>query len=269
MEGGVNPSLHITTQADKVPACRIPRGRNRSSPAASAAATRPSIRAAAHVPILGPSAAVGSQSRPTAPAGIGAIEIEHGDRGRPLIALTFHGSGDPNLTTRLLSLVEREGLHVSVMAVGLWVNTYPELTRRILHGGHDLGNHTMHHLSMLDLSAVRVRAEIEQCASALRRATGSQGQWFRASATQHTNATIRIAASRAGYNHCVSYDVDGLDWQDPSASKVERAVLTGVSPGSIVSLHLGHPVTIAALPAILSGLRDRGLVPVSLTELLG
>jgi peptidoglycan/xylan/chitin deacetylase (PgdA/CDA1 family) len=210
-----------------------------------------------------------SQSRQLAPAGIGAIEIEHGDRARPLIALTFHGSGDPNLTTRLLRLVEHEGVHVSVMAVGMWVNAYPELTRRVLHGGHDLGNHTMHHLSMLDLSAVRVRAEIEQCADALRRATGSQGQWFRASATQHTNATIRIAAGHAGYDRCISYDVDGLDWQAPSASTVERAVLTAVRPGSIVSLHLGHPVTIAALPAILSGLRDRRLAAVSLTELLG
>lgn len=218
---------------------------------------------------LGLPAAVASPRRPSAPAGIGAIEIEHGDRGRPLVALTFHGSGDPTLTTRLLSLVEHEGLHISVMAVGMWVNTYPELTRRVLHGGHDLGNHTMHHLSMLDLSAVRVRAEIEQCASALRQATGSQGQWFRASATQHTNATIRIAARHAGYTRCISYDVDGLDWQNPSASTVERAVLTAVRPGSIVSLHLGHPVTIAALPAVLSGLRDRGLVPVSLTELLG
>jgi peptidoglycan/xylan/chitin deacetylase (PgdA/CDA1 family) len=173
------------------------------------------------------------------------------------------------LTTRLLSLVEHEGAQVSVLAVGTWVNTYPELSRRVLHGGHDLGNHTMHHLPMLELPAVRVRAEIEQCASALRRATGTQGQWFRASATQHTNEGIRSAAGRAGYDRCISYDVDGLDWQDPSAEAVERAVLTAVRPGSIVSLHLGHAVTIAALPTILSGLRDRGLTPVTLGGLLG
>jgi peptidoglycan/xylan/chitin deacetylase (PgdA/CDA1 family) len=154
------------------------------------------------------------------------------------------------------------------MAVGTWVSTYPELTRRVVHGGHDLGNHTMHHLPMLELPPVRLRAEIEQCATALRRATGSQGQWFRASATQHTDARIQIAAGDAGYSRCISYDVDGLDWQDPPSSTVERAVLTAVRPGSIVSLHLGHAVTIAALPAILSGLHDRGLTPVTLTELL-
>jgi peptidoglycan/xylan/chitin deacetylase (PgdA/CDA1 family) len=66
----------------------------------------------------------------------------------------------------------------------------------------------------------------------------------------------------------VSYDVDGLDWRDPPRSTVVTAVLSGARPGSIVSLHLGHPVTVGALPAVLDGLHSRGLRPVTLTELL-
>ena len=95
------------------------------------------------------------------------------------------------------------------------------------------------------------------------------GRWFRASGTQATTPTIRRAAARAGYDRCISYDVDGLDWQDPSTSTVVRAVLDGARGGSIISLHLGHPVTVAALPEILDGLRARSLQPVTLTELLG
>ena len=40
-------------------------------------------------------------------------------------------------------------------------------------------------------------------------------------------------------------------------------------PGSIVSLHLGHPGTVEALPAVLAHLHDRGLAPVTASELLG
>jgi len=46
-------------------------------------------------------------------------------------------------------------------------------------------------------------------------------------------------------------------------------VLDGARGGSIISLHLGHPVTVTALPDILRGLRARRLKPVTLTELLG
>jgi peptidoglycan/xylan/chitin deacetylase (PgdA/CDA1 family) len=66
----------------------------------------------------------------------------------------------------------------------------------------------------------------------------------------------------------VSYDVDGLDWQDPPTATVVKAVLDGVRRGSIVSLHLGHQVTVAALPQILSGLTAQRLEPVTLSELL-
>jgi peptidoglycan/xylan/chitin deacetylase (PgdA/CDA1 family) len=48
-----------------------------------------------------------------------------------------------------------------------------------------------------------------------------------------------------------------------------KAVLDGARRGSIVSLHLGHPVTLTALPDILDGLRSQHLRPVTLTELLG
>jgi hypothetical protein len=45
-------------------------------------------------------------------------------------------------------------------------------------------------------------------------------------------------------------------------------VLDGARGGSVVSLHLGHRVTIDALPDILDGLRGKKLRPVTLTELL-
>jgi peptidoglycan/xylan/chitin deacetylase (PgdA/CDA1 family) len=114
------------------------------------------------------------------------------------VALTFHGNGDPALAERLLALIEGHAARISVLAVGTWLVSHPEMATRILHGRQ----------------------------------------------------------------------IDGLDWQDPPAATVVRAVLDGVRPGSIVSLHLGHQVTIAALPRILAGLSIKRLQPVTLTELL-
>lgn len=198
-----------------------------------------------------------------------APEVRHGPRTSTAVALTFHGAGDVSLADKLLRELERRHLHGTVMAVGTWLQAEPRMARRILDAGHDLGNHTLHHYPMPGLSARAAFAEVAGCARVLHETSGSRGTWFRASGTQATTPTIRRAAAKAGYDRCVSYDVDGLDWQDPSAATVVRAVLGGARGGSIVSLHLGHPVTVAALPDVLDGLQQKNLRPVTLTELLG
>jgi len=198
-----------------------------------------------------------------------ATEVGHGDRAKPTVALTFHGAGDPALAERLLSLLESHQVRAAVLAVGTWLQANPSMAHRITGAGHDLGNHTLHHYPMRRLGAAQADAEVAGCARELARLTGGVGRWFRASGTQTTTPTIRRAAARGGYASCVSYDVDGLDWKDPGRSTVVDAVLSGARNGSIISLHLGHRVTVDALPDVLAGLQTRGLRPVTLTELLG
>lgn len=235
-----------------------------SVPATGRAPTSSPTRPAS--PASGP-AGVPDSTGPAAATGP-AVEIGHGPRTVPAVALTFHGSGDPDLARQLLDIVDRANATITVMAVGTWLAAQPGMAAAILHAGHELGNHTLHHLPMKSLTGPKVATEIAGCQQVLRRVTGSGQRWFRASGTQHTTPLIRAAAGRAGYQVCLSYDVDGLDWQDPPAATVVAAVLDHVQPGSIVSLHLGHRVTIRALPTILDGLRRRGLRPVSCSELL-
>lgn len=195
-------------------------------------------------------------------------EIGSGPRTARAVALTFHGAGDPALATALLAEAERAGARLTVLAVGNWLDAEPQLAQRILRGGHDLGNHTYTHPPLTALDGAAAYDEIARCAAVLRRLTGSAGIWFRPSGTAHTTPTITGAARRAGYRTCLSYDVDSLDYTDPGPDAVVANVLNAVRPGSIVSLHFGHPGTVQAMPAILAGLRSRGLRPVTASRLL-
>ncbi|GAA2712487.1 MULTISPECIES: polysaccharide deacetylase family protein [Streptomyces] len=204
---------------------------------------------------------------PRLPPGLPA-QIDHGPRGARAVALTFHGAGDAKAATAVLSEVERAGARITVLAVGTWLDAQPQLARRVLDGGHELGNHTMRHLSICSMPEQAAYAEITECAERLRRLTGGIGRWFRPSrARRATDQVVRLAR-RAGYPHVLSYDVDSLDFTDPGAEAVRRTVLNAVRPGSVVSLHFGHAGTLAALPAILDGLHRRGLRAVTTTELL-
>ncbi|WP_190129215.1 polysaccharide deacetylase family protein [Streptomyces mashuensis] len=204
---------------------------------------------------------------PKLPAGLPA-QIEHGERRTRAVALTFHGRGDPRSAEAVLGEVERAGARVTVLAVGDWLDASPQMARRVLDGGHELGNHTMRHLNICALPAQAAYAEITECADRLRRLTGGIGRWFRPSKARRATEQVVRLARRAGYPYVLSYDVDSLDFTDPGADAVRRAVLDKVRPGSVVSLHFGHAGTVAAMPAILDGLHRRGLRAVTTSELL-
>ncbi|TMU99428.1 polysaccharide deacetylase family protein [Streptomyces sp. DASNCL29] len=194
--------------------------------------------------------------------------IAHGPRDGSAVALTFHGQGDAELARSLLSEAERAGARVTVLAVGTWLDEHPEMARRVLDGGHELGNHTMRHRDVCALPADEAYAEITECADRLRRLTGTIGGWFRPSQARTATDLVTRLSARAGYPHVLSYDVDSLDFQDPGPDAVRDAVLGQVRAGSVVSLHFGHSGTLTALPAVLDGLRRRGLRAVTATELM-
>ena len=195
-------------------------------------------------------------------------DIAHGPRNVAKIALTFHGAGAPDFADPLLKLFKSTGTKVSIFAVGTWLVAEPLIASRIISEGHDLGNHTMTHTQMKTISAKKVDSEISKCAAELTKLIGNHGAWFRPSGTQFSTPLIRAAALKYGYGQCISYEVDSKDFQDPSKKSVINNVMKNVKNGSIISLHLGHKVTLDAMPTLLTSLHDKGFTPVTLTELL-
>lgn len=244
-------------------ACSSRAASRAATPAADRSAPRPTVPAVTRSPRPGPAAATRSPS----PGGA-ATEVAHGPRTRPEVALTFHGAGDGALAAEILRVLSAARAQVTVLAVGTWLAANRDVARRITGAGHELGNHTWTHPVLDDLAAAPARVEIERCRDLLVSLTGSPGAHFRQSGGAHATPLVRTLAGRAGYPVCLSYDVDSLDWTDPGPAAVRRTVAAGVRPGSVVSMHLGHPGTLAALPGVLADLAARGLRPVTATTLL-
>lgn len=202
-------------------------------------------------------------------AGALSPDISHGPRSRNKVALTFHGAGDPMIAANLLNILSTSGTHVTVFAVGTFLKSNPEFAKKILDGGHDLGNHTMTHTQMKTISAKRVDSEISECAALLKKLTGNHGAFFRPSGTQYSTPLIRKTAQKYGYKNCISYDVDSLDYQDPGKAAVISNINKGIKGGSIISLHFGHQNTIDALPTVIDNIKTKGFEPVTLSELIG
>ena len=209
---------------------------------------------------------VDTPAPPTAPPDGPARELVRAGTGRAEVALTFHGAGDPELARRILAGFAARGAAVTVLAVGRWLQRFPDVARMVSGYGHELGNHTWSHPNLRALDPAGVRAEIERCRDRLAALTGGPGAFFRPSAAQHATPEVRALAGSAGYRTVLSYDVDSRDFTDPGPDAIRRNV-RAAGPGSVVSLHLGHPGTLSALPGLLDDLAARGLSPVTADRL--
>ncbi|MCU1399461.1 MAG: polysaccharide deacetylase [Acidimicrobiales bacterium] len=197
-----------------------------------------------------------------------AVFIDHGDPGLDMVALTFHLSGAPATVAALLDLLHERSVTVTAFAVGTWITAHPDITKRLVADGHELANHTEHHLEMSTLTPEQINAEIVECGQAITPFIGSIGRWFRPSATVIPAQVILDEAGKAGYRVSVGYDIDSVDNKDPGAAAIVANVEPHLHGGAIVSLHFGHPGTIEALPQILDALAARGLRPVTVGVLL-
>ena len=199
--------------------------------------------------------------------------VTSGPATHPRVALTFHTDGDLDLAQQVLAALADTDAPMTAFVVGEWLEANPSWGPRLVDAGHELANHTYTHPDFDSLGPQAMRDEIARCRDVLVRTTGQAGAFFRPSGTADGTMTppdaVLAAAHEAGYPVVVGFDVDPFDYEDPGATAVvERTLGTAARAGSIVSLHFGHPGTVAALPAILDGLAAASLTPVTVSGLL-
>lgn len=198
--------------------------------------------------------------------------VSTGPRDRQQVALTFHVSGDRSQAVRLLDLLHAHGTTITAFIVGTWLDANTDMAARFRNDGHELANHTYTHPTFPSLTRAAMANEVSGCRDVLVRLAGTGGRFFRPSGTTNgtdtPSPTALDVARAAGYPTVVGFDVDPADYQDPGAKIIARRTIDAVQPGSIVSLHFGHPGTVDALPDILAALDARGLRTVDVSTLL-
>ncbi|GAC1402404.1 MAG: hypothetical protein NVSMB64_02190 [Candidatus Velthaea sp.] len=158
--------------------------------------------------------------------------LTHG-RGH-VVALTFDDGPDPAVTPRLLDLLEREGVHATFFVVGRAVRAHPDLVRRMLADGNEIGNHTETHAHLNALFAqAGLDREIGQAEAAIVEATGMHPHYLRPPFGARNFSAIDAARKR-GYTV-----VMWSDMLDDRTSDGAQRLLARIHDGDIVVLHDG------------------------------
>lgn len=210
--------------------------------------------------------------------GAGAIVVSHGWRDGHEVALTFDMGGRLDPALEIVGWLTEHGVHATIFPTGKSA-TEQAIGRQVVERAagradlFDIGNHSWDHPTFTDLDAAGIADQLGRTESAIAGMSGATTKpWFRPPFGAW-DEDVRESVGKAGFAYLVMWDIDTLDWQPtadggPTALDIEAKVLSRVQGGSIVLMHLGGYNTLEALPAIVDGLRAKGLKPVTLTELL-
>jgi peptidoglycan/xylan/chitin deacetylase (PgdA/CDA1 family) len=218
--------------------------------------------------------------RPTASAAGRALGrptiLDRGSARRLAIALTFD-DGPGEATESIARTLEQHGCRGTFFVLGPAVEEYPEVVRSLVAAGHEVGNHLWSHRDPADLSHAAIRNELRRTMATVRRITGVSTTLLRPPYCSEPRR-VALSALRTGVEHVVLRSIDPADWRAVTTAQVVDDTLASIGFGDIVCLHDGvaptntgtstRAVTAAAVAALLPILIERGLQPVTVSELL-
>ena len=188
--------------------------------------------------------------------------------GRGEICLTFDDGPEPDVTPRVLDLLDRFQAKASFFCIGEKAAAHPELVREIAHRGHSVENHSYHHRRAFAFFGIsRLRREVEAAEQTLTSIAGRPPAFFRAPAGFRSPMLDPVLAAAA--LRYISWTRRGFDAVSGDPQRILQRLTRGLAAGDVLLLHDSAPVVLAVLPALLGELAARGLKAVSLEAACG
>jgi peptidoglycan/xylan/chitin deacetylase (PgdA/CDA1 family) len=183
------------------------------------------------------------------------------------IAMTFDDGPQPQNTPRLLDMLRARNIKATFYVIGRSVDIYPQIVRRTVAEGHEIGNHSYTHRLLSKLSDSEIISDLGRCRDAIGRAAGVQPRTMRPPYGGLLQRQRELVHSEFGYP-TILWSLDPLDWKRPGAGVITSRILAGASAGGIVLAHDLHSQTVDAMPATLDGLLARGYKFVTVSQLI-
>ena len=181
------------------------------------------------------------------------------------ISLTFDDGPDPEVTPRVLDLLDRYQAKASFFCIGENAAAQPELVKEIVRRGHSVENHSYrHHRAFAFFGISRLKREVDAAQSTVASITGRTPVFFRAPAGFRSPFLDSVLAPR-GLRY-VSWTRRGFDAVSSDPQRILKRLTRGLAAGDVLLMHDSAPVVLAVLPALLEQLSARGLKAVSLVS---
>lgn len=191
------------------------------------------------------------------------------------VAITIDDGPDPQVTPRVLALLEERQARATFFCIGQRVRAHAELAREITRRGHAIENHSHRHAHYFSLLGPRgMSLDIERAQDTIGIVTGQRPVFFRAPAGLR-NPFLDPVLTRLGLR-LASWTRRGFDTVNARAPGVLGKLTSGLRGGDILLLHDGNaarsrgggPVVLEVLPRLLDAFAAADLTAVTLRAAL-
>ena len=164
--------------------------------------------------------------------------IAMGKSDEKYVYLTFDEGYEAGYTPRILQVLKDNNVKATFFITAHYVNSEPDLVKKMIDDGHIVGNHTVNHKSMPELSDEEVKKEVMDLHTAVYQKFGYEMKYIRPPKGEFSERTIDITNS-LGYTTVMwSFAYD--DWDENKQGREEyakRKILDNIHPGAVILLH--------------------------------
>lgn len=176
------------------------------------------------------------------------------------VALTFDDGPSPKYTRKILAILDRYHIKATFFVMGIFAKRYPELIKAIQQHGHIIANHSMSHPYLTRTYGKKLYYQVVEPNIIIKKITGYTPVCLRPPFGLYNNRVKTFIESQ--HMRMVMWDLNTFDYKRQPVAKLVSWVLTKTKPGYDLLMHDGSGnsfQTVQALPAIIEGLRKRGM----------
>lgn len=188
------------------------------------------------------------------------------------IYLTFDAGYENGNTAPILDALKKHNVSATFFVVGTYIESEPELVKRMVEEGHTVGNHTWHHPDMSAISTMDTfKKELVDVEDIYRDVTGQEmTKFYRPPQGKYNEENLKMA-QQLGYK-TFFWSLAYVDWYEndqPSKEESFDKLLGRIHPGAIVLLHSTSSTNAQILDELLTKWEEMGYTLKPLTELAG
>lgn len=182
-----------------------------------------------------------------------------GRDGEKIIYLTFDSGYEAGYMDKILTTLKENNVKATFFITAHYVNTQPELVKRMINEGHIVGNHTVNHKSMPDCSLDTIKKEMMDLHSAIYEKFGYEMKYMRPPKGEYSERTVAYT-NTLGYTTVMwSFGYD--DWDEKKQGREEygkKKILDNVHNGEVMLLHATSKDNSNILDDVIKEIKNRG-----------
>ncbi len=185
--------------------------------------------------------------------------IAIGNNENKSIYLTYDLGYEAGYTAKILDTLKEKNVQGTFFITAHYLNTAADLVERMIKEGHVVGNHTVNHKSMPDLSDEEIRVELMKLNQALYEKYGYEMKYMRPPKGEFSERTLKITEN-LGFK-TVMWSFAYVDWNEdsqPSQEEALKIVISNLHNGEVMLLHATSKTNSEIMGQIIDEARNEG-----------